>query len=132
MALLGSGLRSAFSSAGSKETVTVQAAGRRNPWINFQNGRNLQSPTLGIYPNTMVAVGSNAIVTPDVAPTGATSINASTDSDFKGVLTADPITGVVRITNAHPAGSYTITVKAFNGGGMTSTTYINGHQRNAL
>lgn len=71
----------------------------------------------------MVAVGSNAIVTPDVAPTGATSINASTDSDFKGVLTADPITGVVRITNVHPAGSYTITVKAFNGGGMTSTTF---------
>ena len=30
-------------------------------------------PTLGNYPNTTVAVGKNTTITPDAAPTGATS-----------------------------------------------------------
>lgn len=69
-------------------------------------------PTIGTYPATMVVVGSNTTVVPNVAPTSATSISVSTNSNFKGVFVADPITGVVRITNAHPAGTYTVTVKA--------------------
>ena len=80
-------------------------------------------PTLGNYPNTTVAVGSDTTVIPDAAPTGATSINVSTDSDFKGVLVANPTTGVVRITNAHPAGIYLVTVKAFKDGGMSARTF---------
>ncbi|MEO8435803.1 MAG: FG-GAP-like repeat-containing protein [Pyrinomonadaceae bacterium] len=82
-----------------------------------------QAPTLGNYPPTMVAVGANTTVTPDAAPTGATSINGATNSNFKGVLIANPTTGVVRVTNAHPAGTYLVTVKAFNAGGMTSKTF---------
>ncbi len=68
-------------------------------------------PTLGNYPNTTVVVGRNTTIMPDVAPTGTTSINVSTNSNFKGLLAADPTTGIVRITNAHPAGTYTVTVK---------------------
>ncbi|MCA1602827.1 MAG: hypothetical protein LC776_14740 [Acidobacteria bacterium] len=82
------------------------------------SGTPVPTPTLGNYPNTMVVVGANTTVTPDAAPTGATSINVATDSNFKGTFVANPITGVVRVTNAHPAGSYTVTVKAFDAGGM--------------
>ena len=38
------------------------------------SGTGVAGPTLGNYPNTMVVVGANTTVTPDAAPTGATSI----------------------------------------------------------
>ena len=38
-----------------------------------------------------------------------TSINVSASTDFKGKLEGDPVTGLVRVTNAHPAGTYTVT-----------------------
>ena len=48
---------------------------------------NLAAPlALGNYPNTTVAVGANATVTPSAAPAGTTSINVSTDSNFKGTF----------------------------------------------
>ncbi|MGZ8843010.1 MAG: thrombospondin type 3 repeat-containing protein [Pyrinomonadaceae bacterium] len=81
------------------------------------------APTIGNYPNTMAVVGSNTTITPDAAPIGATSINVSTDSDFKGTFVANPVTGVVRVTNASPAGSYLVSVKAFDGAGMTTRTF---------
>jgi hypothetical protein len=80
-------------------------------------------PTLGNYPNTTVAVGANTIVTPDAAPTSTTSINVSTNSNFKGTFVANPTTGVIRITNVHPAGTYLVTVKAFDAMGMTTRTF---------
>lgn len=78
-------------------------------------------PTLGNYPNTMVVLGANTTVTPDAAPTGASGINVATDTDFKGTFVANPTTGVVRITNAHPAGTYIVTVTAFEAGGSTTS-----------
>ena len=72
-------------------------------------------PTLGTYPDTSVALGANATVTPDAPPTNTTSIDVSSSTNFKGTFSADPATGVVRVTNAHPAGIYTVTVTAFNG-----------------
>jgi hypothetical protein len=75
---------------------------------------------LGNYPNTTLQLGANTIVTPDAAPTTTTSINVSTTTDFKGKLEGDPTTGVVRVTDAHPAGIYTVTVKAFSSGGVTA------------
>ena len=79
---------------------------------NFNPGGNgnrvLVAPTLGTYPPTTVAVGANATVTPSATPIGAASINVSTNSNFKGTFVANPTTGVVRVTNAHPAGSYTV------------------------
>ena len=79
------------------------------------------SPTLGTYPDTSVALGANATVTPDAAPTNTTSIDVSSSTNFKGTFAADPATGVVQVTNAHPAGTHTVTVMAFNSAGVTTT-----------
>jgi hypothetical protein len=80
-------------------------------------------PTLGNYPNTTVTVGANTTIAPDAVPIGATSINVSTNTNFKGLLAANPTTGIIRVTNAYPAGTYLVTVKAFNASGMTTKTF---------
>ncbi len=80
-------------------------------------------PTLGNYPNTTVSLGGNTTVTPDAAPTGATSINVSSSTNFKGTFSAGAATGVVRVTDAHPAGTYTVTVTAFNGSVSVTKTF---------
>ena len=77
--------------------------------------------TLRNYPNTTVQLGANTSVTPDAAPINTASINVSTSTNFKGRLEGNPITGVVRVTDAHPAGTYTVTVTAFDGGPTTKT-----------
>ena len=85
---------------------------------------SLLAPVLGTYPNTSVEAGGNVIVTPSGAPSGTTRINASANTNFKGTLVANPTTGIVRITNAHPAGTYVVTVTAFDGvGGVASGTF---------
>ena len=68
--------------------------------------------TLGNYAAaTILTAGGNATITPSAAPTGnGLGLTATTSADFKGKLTADPTTGVIRITNAQPAGVYQITV----------------------
>src|SRR5262245_38419132 len=81
-----------------------------------------QPATLGNYPNTSLPLSSNTTVTPDAPPTNTTSITVSTSTSFQGDLEGDPTTGVVRITDGHPAGTYTVTVRAFNGTGQTATT----------
>ncbi len=82
-------------------------------------------PTLGNYPATTVTLSANTTVTPDAAPTNATSLNVSTSTNFKGILEANPATGVVRVTDAHPAGTYTVIVNAFNNSGGTASTTFN-------
>ncbi|MEO7310396.1 MAG: FG-GAP-like repeat-containing protein [Chitinophagaceae bacterium] len=82
-----------------------------------------QVPVLGGYSATTIATaGGNSAVTPSTAPTNTTSISATTSTGFKGLLNVDPTTGVVRITDAQPSGSYLVTVKAFN---FTSTATTN-------
>ena len=81
----------------------------------------LATPTLGNYPDTSLPLSTDTTVTPDAAPTNTTSINVSTSTNFKGRLEGDPATGVVRVTDAHPAGTYTVTVRAFDSGGATAT-----------
>src|SRR5205807_1970791 len=61
--------------------------------------------------------------TPDAAPINTTSINVSTSTNFKGKLEGDAATGVVRVTDAHPAGTYTVTVKALNSGATSTKTF---------
>jgi hypothetical protein len=78
-------------------------------------------PTLGNYPDTTVQAGANTTVTPDAAPTNTTSMNVSTTSAFTGTFAASPATGVVQVTNAQPARTYTVTVTAFNSVGATTT-----------
>ena len=65
------------------------------------------------YPDTSLPLSANTTVTPDAPPTNTTSINVSTSTDFQGTLAGDPTTGVVHVTDAHPAGSYIVTVAAF-------------------
>ena len=77
--------------------------------------------TLGNYPNTTVQLGANTTVTPDAAPTNTVSINVSTSTSFKGRLEGNPATGVVRVTDAHQAGTYAVTVTGFDNGGVATT-----------
>src|SRR5262249_4459234 len=80
------------------------------------------APTLGDYQAASLPLSSDTTVTPSAVPTNTTSINASTSTNFKGKLDADPNTGSVRVTDAHPAGTYTVTLTAFNGiNGPTAT-----------
>ena len=58
----------------------------------------------GQLPATTVQLGANTTITPDAAPTNTTSINVSASTNFKGQLEGNPTTGVLRLTNAHPAG----------------------------
>ena len=80
------------------------------------------TPALGNYPDKSIVLSANTTVTPDAAPTNATSINVSTSTDFKGKLEGNPATGAVRVTDAHPAGTYAVTVRAFDSGGANATT----------
>ena len=98
------------------------AAGGDNTDIGAFEAQTLL-PSLGTYPNAMVALSANATITPDQAPGLATTISVSTSTGFKGTLTASPSTGVVRVTNAHPAGTYTIRIKTFGPNGMASRTF---------
>lgn len=88
---------------------------------------NTPPPTLGVYPATTVTLSDNVTITPDAPPTDTTSITVETSTGFVGELTGDPVTGVISVTNAHHAniipGTYTVTVRAWGGGGSTSTTF---------
>ena len=79
--------------------------------------------TVGTYPNATTQLAADTTVAPDAAPTGATTINVATNTNFKGTFAANPSTGVVLITDAHPAGSYPVTVRAFGPGGTTTRTF---------
>ena len=63
-------------------------------------------------------------MTPDAAPTDTTSINVSTSTNFQGTFAADSMTGIVLVTNAHPAGIYPVTVTAFGPGGTTTKAFM--------
>jgi hypothetical protein len=78
--------------------------------------------TLGNYANTTVQLGANTTITPDAAPTNTVSLTVSSSTNFKGKLEGNPLTGVVRVTDAHPAGTFTVTVTAFDSGGVPTTT----------
>jgi cysteine-rich repeat protein len=69
----------------------------------------------GTYPNTSVIAGQNTTVIPSAIPAGFTSLNAFADAGFTGILTVDPTTGVVSVTDALQAGIYTVTVTSPNG-----------------
>ena len=110
--------------AGSAAINVIGGVNSGNNGANWSFAPCTPGPPLGNYPNATVTLGADTTVTPSSAPTGATSINISSNSNFKVTFAANPTTGVVRITNAHPAGSYPVTVRAFNAaGGMTARTF---------
>ncbi|MGE0104874.1 MAG: FG-GAP-like repeat-containing protein [Blastocatellales bacterium] len=97
-------------------TLTVRngTTGCISSSVPFTVTVTIPPPTVGNYPNATVTLGGNTTITPDAAPLNATSMQVATDSNFKGTFEADPVTGVVRVTNAHQAGTYPVTVTTFN------------------
>jgi FG-GAP-like repeat len=79
------------------------------------------APILGNYPDTSVPLSTDTTVSPSAAPTNTSRITVSTTTDFQGTFAAETQTGVVRVTNAHPAGLYPVTVVAFDSAGATAT-----------
>ena len=77
--------------------------------------------TLGNYPNTSLQAGKNTNITPGAPHTGTSSIVAYTHTSFTGVLTVNPISGVIMVTDAKQAGIYTVIVKAFGAVAVTKT-----------
>ncbi|MFL6284075.1 MAG: FG-GAP repeat domain-containing protein, partial [Pyrinomonadaceae bacterium] len=78
--------------------------------------------TLGNYTDTTVQLDANTVVKPDAAPLDTTNLTVSTSTNFKGRLEGDPLTGNVRVTNAHPAGTYAVAVRAFSSNTGTTDT----------
>ncbi|MDX6443283.1 MAG: hypothetical protein QOH71_357 [Blastocatellia bacterium] len=103
-------------------TATVTGVTSFSDWTLAEPG-SVNPPTLAPYTDKSISLSTDTTVAPDgnVAPTNTTSINVSTSTNFKGKLESDPTTGVVRVTDAHPAGAYTITIKAFNQGTAPTT-----------
>nr|MDQ2659326.1 VCBS repeat-containing protein [Verrucomicrobiota bacterium] len=116
-----------FTSVAQTQTGQLKKTAARNA-----HGSQIEQsspPALGNYPATSIALSADGIVTPDSNPIGAARITVTTSSDFDGTLEGDPATGVVRISNAHPAvltppGSYTVTIRAFSTtGAIASKTF---------
>ncbi len=83
-------------------------------------------PSLGAYPATSVTAGGAITVIPSVAPSDNGSVTSLTASapGFTGALAVNPATGTITVTNAGPAGSYTVTVKATdNCGAQANRTF---------
>jgi hypothetical protein len=84
-------------------------------------------PTLGNYADTTMELGANVTIIPSTIPTNTTSIQVSTSTSFVGNFSADPVTGAIRVTNAHHANpspdSYMVTVRALGPGGSTATSF---------
>jgi len=51
------------------------------------------APILGNYPDTLLPLSTDTMVTPDAAPTDTTSITVFTSTDFQGTSTGDRATG---------------------------------------
>ncbi len=81
-------------------------------------------PTLGTYGATNVVVGAGNTVTPSAPPSDNGTISTITASAplFTGTFSVNTGTGVVTVSNAGPAGVYTVTVLATDACGDTSQT----------
>jgi len=80
--------------------------------------------TVGTYASVSMQSGGNIVVQPDIPATGAAlNARAYTNSNFKGILSVNPVSGEVTITNAYPAGSYLITVETIGVCSSASSTF---------
>ncbi|MEO5644403.1 MAG: FG-GAP-like repeat-containing protein, partial [Bacteroidia bacterium] len=84
---------------------------------------SLLPPTLGVYPATSIIAGKNATIIPGTAPTNTNSIIAYTHTNFTGIFHVNPLTGVVTVTDAKQAGTYSVSVKAFSGTSSVTSTF---------
>jgi len=113
-----------FVPVSSQSGTSITTTSGITSFSDFQVGELIPTPTLGTYPNTSLIAGTNTTITPDEAPTNTFSSVAYTNTNFTGLSIVDPTTGVVTVTDAKQAGSYTITVEAFNGTATATTTFI--------
>ena len=81
-----------------------------------------QTPVLGSYAQTTVAVGQHITISPSAAPVNTTEMSATTAAEFTGVLTVDPTTGVVTVVNPKQADTFQVTVWGHNSSSSTSTS----------
>ncbi len=83
-------------------------------------------PVLGAYPATLGLSASGGFTATAVPPTDNGTITnfTATSATFTGTLSANPTTGVVTISNARPVGTHTITIRATDSCGATSSTTI--------
>src|SRR5947209_377547 len=65
------------------------------------------APSLGNYAPKTVVLSADTYIGADAAPVGALTMDVSTTANFNGKLEGNPTTGVIRVTDAHPAGVYT-------------------------
>jgi WD40 repeat protein len=110
--------------AGFTLTVTDTLGATANATLNVTVTANAQ-PTAGTYPNTVVAPGGSAMVTPTAAPADNGSIASvtatATPNNFTGTFTGNTATGALSITNAGPMGGYNITVTITDNCGVSVT-----------
>ena len=90
------------------------------PAVYAQKDGALPPPTLGTYPYTYTFEGRNITVTPSAVPTGAIRFTGKATRHFKGNIEVDPTSGIVRVTNARPAGFHSVTLTATASDGATS------------
>lgn len=81
-----------------------------------------QQPILAAYPDTTIAVGKGITIKPALQPIHSSRAVAFASIGFKGLLSVNPITGVLSISNTEVSGTYRITVKAFNSTGTLFDT----------
>ena len=104
------------SAATGNNTVVLTATdGKLSSTANFiVNVTANTAPTVGTYANTTLLPNASTTVTPSAAPADNGSITTVTatasPNTFTGSFSGDTTTGALTITNAGPAGSYTITV----------------------
>lgn len=105
-------------------TVTDSAASTATANLTVNVTANTP-PTVGSYPAGTVNAGEGATVTPSAATADNGSVDMATASapGFSGVLSVN-LAGVVTVSNAGPAGLYTVTVTFWdNCGAATSQTF---------
>jgi hypothetical protein len=125
-ALLGGSLAIDHGSAAAGVTTDQRGSTRPfdEPGVSPATGGN--NSDIGAFEaGIFVLVGGNTTYTPTVPPVGAVRMNVSSSTNFKGTFVGNSATGVVKITNAHPAGSHVVLVKAFDSGGAITTTAFN-------
>ena len=121
--------------AGSGTSINVSPTATTTYYVRGEGGCNTfgsydsiivkveQPITSGTYPNFTITSGANTTIIPNSPPTNAASMVAFTSSNFTGLFSVNPTTGIVTITNAKPAGIYPVTVKATNSCGEVTTTF---------
>ena len=80
------------------------------------------APTL-TYNNASVAFNGSTTVNPATGPSDNGSVSTivvQSQGTYTGTISVDNVTGVVSISNAAPAGTHTITIRATDNCGLTT------------